>query len=132
MREDQEHTKDVVRRAMRAARDRLSPADVERCSANACRRVVALPAFAQASRVVAYRPRDNEVDPGVAVAAAVAAGKPVYLPAADGVFRRSDPGGEQLPAGLAGVLFLIPGLAFDARGVRLGRGGGWYDRALRA
>jgi len=28
------------------------------------------------------------------------------------------------------VLFLVPGVAFDARGVRLGRGIGWYDRAL--
>jgi 5-formyltetrahydrofolate cyclo-ligase len=28
------------------------------------------------------------------------------------------------------VLFLVPGLAFDARGARLGRGAGSYDRAL--
>jgi 5-formyltetrahydrofolate cyclo-ligase len=28
------------------------------------------------------------------------------------------------------VCFLVPGLGFDQRGVRLGRGSGWYDRAL--
>ncbi len=27
-------------------------------------------------------------------------------------------------------VFLVPGLAFDREGRRLGRGGGWYDRAL--
>ncbi len=27
-------------------------------------------------------------------------------------------------------LVLVPGLEFDTRGCRLGRGGGWYDRAL--
>jgi 5-formyltetrahydrofolate cyclo-ligase len=29
-------------------------------------------------------------------------------------------------------VFLVPGLAFDRRGTRLGRGGGFYDRELSA
>ena len=35
------------------------------------------------------------------------------------------------PAALGDAdLVIVPALAVDAHGVRLGRGGGWYDRAL--
>ena len=133
MGENHEHTKDRVRRAMRAARSGLSAADVGECSAAACGRIVSLPAFARARYVVAYVVRDNEIDPALAVNAARAAGKAVYYPGRDGDFRSAEDGAGSsatLSPGAAEVLFLVPGLAFDDRGVRLGRGGGWYDRAL--
>jgi 5,10-methenyltetrahydrofolate synthetase len=38
--------------------------------------------------------------------------------------------GSTLPPGADGILFVVPGVAFDERGARLGRGGGWYDSAL--
>jgi 5-formyltetrahydrofolate cyclo-ligase len=49
-----------------------------------------------------------------------------------GPFGLSEPGGPRLGAeaiGLAGVV-LVPALAVDRRGTRLGRGGGHYDRSL--
>ena len=49
----------------------------------------------------------------------------------EGRSRILEPTGPPLPHdGLAGVdLLVAPGLAADAGGNRLGRGGGWYDRA---
>ncbi|MGY0017903.1 5-formyltetrahydrofolate cyclo-ligase [Streptomyces sp. YJ-C3] len=43
-----------------------------------------------------------------------------------------EPGGERLGPGAvtAADVVLLPGLAVDARGMRLGRGGGSYDRVL--
>lgn len=46
--------------------------------------------------------------------------------------RPPEPGGEPLPAEAISAVdaLLIPALAIDRSGQRLGQGGGWYDRAL--
>jgi len=50
-----------------------------------------------------------------------------------GRFGISEPDPEHCPAATlpVGVLLLVPGLGFAADGRRLGRGAGYYDRALR-
>ncbi len=100
-----------------------------------CARVLASPWFAHADHVAAYAAVDNELDPAALVQAALSAGKRVYLPVADrGRFDFLGVEGVREEPPLARdadrVLFLVPGLAFEARGGRLGRGSGWYDRAL--
>ena len=50
------------------------------------------------------------------------------LPAHRGI-REPDPTAEEIPLDALDLL-LVPGLAFDRRGGRLGQGGGFYDRVL--
>src|SRR5437879_9122739 len=135
--------KRLIRGRLQASRSQLSAGEVARLSARACARLLASPIFARARHVAAYAAADNELDPARLIEAALAAGKNVYLPvpsrerfdfvavpARPGPEAGLPPGSPCLPPEVDDVVFLVPGVAFDARGVRLGRGVGWYDRAL--
>jgi 5-formyltetrahydrofolate cyclo-ligase len=117
-----------IRRAMHERRAALGADEVARGSAAACARMLALPVFAAARHVVVYDAMRGELDPAAIAERARVLGKSVYYPRPP----RETPGFAGLDPGAGDVIFVVPGLAFDARGVRIGRGGGWYDRALGA
>ncbi|RAU22189.1 5-formyltetrahydrofolate cyclo-ligase [Paramagnetospirillum kuznetsovii] len=97
--------------------------------------------------VAGYWPLDTEIDPRPLMTSLAASGYELALPVVVGrdrplAFRAWSPGDEleagphgtrHPPAGAAVLrpsVVLTPLLAFDAKGFRLGYGGGYYDRTL--
>jgi 5-formyltetrahydrofolate cyclo-ligase len=133
-----EQAKHLLRRQLSAARSRLAAADAARLSLAICAATLTLPVFRAALHVVLYGAIGNEVDPASLASTAASLGKSVYYPVPYldrfefSSPRSDDPASEAslLAPETRDVCFLVPGLGFDHRGVRLGRGSGWYDRAL--
>ncbi|HEX4428198.1 MAG TPA: 5-formyltetrahydrofolate cyclo-ligase [Frankiaceae bacterium] len=118
--------KAALRKALLAAR-RERGAD----EGDSWRGVLAVPEVSEARVVAGYAALRGEPDIGTALEAlpgrGVAVVLPVVLPDRDLEFRT--PAGELVPLARADVV-LVPALAADRAGHRLGRGGGSYDRAL--
>jgi 5-formyltetrahydrofolate cyclo-ligase len=126
-------TKSELRARLLAARAALSPTEIE--AARAAVRSHVLSRFAASRRVAAYRPLRTEPGSVELLDAFVTAGAAVIVPV---LLDDRDLDWTPWPSGpslgvdaIAGVdLVLVPALAVSSRGVRLGRGGGSYDRAL--
>ena len=142
-------TKESLREEIGIARRGLDPAWVRARSAVVANRVIGMPEFERAGTVFCYLSLPREVATDAIVAACHAGGKQVCVPAFDEGASGYAPAGlgrqDGLRAGHLGVmepvdvrwidgekidLAVVPGVAFDAAGRRLGHGGGYYDRIL--
>ncbi|MDP1874419.1 5-formyltetrahydrofolate cyclo-ligase [Phenylobacterium sp.] len=140
------HQKSVLRRQMRSLRLALAAADSRAASRAAAHAPLAR---LGAGPVAGYFAQGAELDPGPLMAALAEAGAALALPvAADReaplTFRAWTPGAALspdafgIPAPLADqpqvspTALIVPLLAFDRRGGRLGQGAGVYDRAIAA
>jgi 5-formyltetrahydrofolate cyclo-ligase len=136
---------------MRARRLEVDPETARQAGRAATGHLVATAEYQRCRRIVAYAELAGELPVGTVVEQAHADGKGVLWPrlGAEGAFEfapcervgdlvagrygvREPP--RAAPAATLGpdVLLLVPGLAFDEGGGRLGRGAGAWDRALAA
>lgn len=132
---------------MRAKRRTLDPDWIGSASLSLQDRLIGLDLFANASTVGCYMALPREVRLDAVMEQCRRTGKTVTVPAwrLDSKtygMARLDPGAA-MTSGLLGIaepaspewvesvdLVLVPGVAFDTHGRRLGRGGGYYDRIL--
>lgn len=139
--------KETLRRAALVQRDRAAQAAGAKAPLTIARRVLGDFVFMKGAIVAGYAAVRGEVDPFPLMAALANQGHALCLPQTRGetlVFRAWKPG-DPLVVGRFNIpepddkarerlpdLVLVPLVAFDAAGHRLGYGAGYYDRYLRA
>ena len=146
-------TKEELRDQMRARLAAQSAADVRVKSADIWERLSVVGEFATASRLLVYVSKGAEVDTRGLIQQLLAMGRQVCVPWFDSA-KKQYVASElrdfalDLAAGRFGILepkpeavrrvacdridaALVPGLAFDETGNRLGHGRGYFDRLLR-
>jgi len=134
---------------MKAALAAMPAEAAAELSLAACESLLALPEYARARSVMLYAPIPGEVDCRPIAVAGWKDGKTVLLPRVTWSPRHMaavpvhsldqklvttrnglrEPDGEPWPIEKIDLI-IVPGLAYDRHGNRLGRGGGFYDRFL--
>lgn len=139
--------KKELRNQIKAAKKAMTEDQIDQLSADLCQQFLNTDEYRKAKTVYGYLPYNQEVRTWALLEQAVKDGKTVAVPKVYGDEMRfiilSDL--SDVAAGYAGIpepisdgpvaddpdaLVLMPGLAFDREGHRIGYGGGFYDRFL--
>jgi 5-formyltetrahydrofolate cyclo-ligase len=144
-------SKTMVRKALREKLAAMSPEERHRKSQAACALLASCPEFQSAHTVMIFLSMPHEVDTAPLALKCWQAGKTVVAPKVSWDQRRMLPveiaslhqtvvavtgpgvrepvGGKPVPLNLIDLV-IVPGLGFTAKGYRIGRGMGFYDRFL--
>jgi 5-formyltetrahydrofolate cyclo-ligase len=142
--------KRILRKALKEKLFSLDGALCEKASAEIYEKLVSLPELDRAAVVFCYVSIPHEVETRTFIEYLIGRGKTVCVPRCmeDGImearaiksladlapsppFGIAEPDGSAELVGPARIdLAVVPGLAFDRQGRRLGKGGGYYDRFL--
>ncbi len=141
--------KSELRRQVLADFATIPPDDRRRMSEALARNLLGLPQLREPRAILAFLAMDDELDTDPLIRRALEAGHRIYSPRTLRKARRLVPirllslddvvtgaYGIREPAGDEAIepqdldVVVVPAVAFDQRGWRLGRGGGYYDRFL--
>lgn len=139
-------TKKQIRIRQKQERESLTCKQAQKLSEEICQKISRQTIFLQAETLCFYYPLGKEVNLLPLAQKALDAGKKAAFPRVEGKnmefyeiasledfqegsFHVMEPVGGKLLAGQNALVF-VPGLGFDAKGNRIGYGGGYYDRYL--
>lgn len=141
--------KEELRRVLKRRRRELTAAQVAQSSTRVVQHILACDAYRKAQRIMGYLAFSRELNIDAVLQAALNEGKQVYVPQIISATEMRPVRLyklEQLVLDQYGIrsvappvepispeeldLVLIPGLAFDRQGGRMGMGAGYYDRFL--
>ena len=140
-----------IRQLKRALRQALSAKAQQQHSQALCQNVTSERAYKNSLNIACYLANDGEIDPGLIIEHARFLHKKVYLPVLsplkNSLYFAPYEAGDRLKLNRFAIpepvchpsrwinarqldLLLLPLVAFDAQGNRIGMGGGFYDRTL--